>query len=662
MFESQGEYMRQCLLVSFVLILLSVGSPYLSGCTPAEKSPDAKSASVKEDSKKKPADAWTLRGRVLDDKDIPVAGVKIFVGSQAQTMGRSYFIDSLGVITDGNGRFDNQVKHLQAWRSSKLMPITFVHSDYPWKKVDIESLRNDTRVIDIGDVRLERGLYISGTVTDEKREPVANARVVIGDDSFYYPLMRYKRDKFQRNTVTDKNGGYCFKGLTSTALQNPIYTNDNNFFIVRTWTDLHAPTATTPFTLSSKDITGKDLILTVGGKIKGKVTTKDGTPIKNCRVVIDSAAHLVIEDPKTGDRFSVFSSNTLPRVRDGYYDSFSTKEPQKVIETNYDFIRSTVTDAEGNYELVGIPLGRRFSVSTGYPREFPPPFEGKPYPFGNSSSCNAGNSCDIKLTFPAEVSFTLFDADSGKPISGYVEIERANNREEGWTPVKSDGFSIRGNFIAGKINLIVSARGYQAQKKEIEVAEGEILEGLEFKLEKSRKRIRGRVIDSVTGKPVPDVEVWAYEWAQGWQGAMSLKTRTGADGSYEVVGFSGSFPGKNITHWVKVSGGTYLEKKVHGSFGNENSVEYEIELKKGCFVEGRVIAPGSTPVGMVVSCTGFPRGKMAYKSIRIEDVSGKFRFGPIKAGKHAVWVEDVRKEIEPVSGETVNVEITVLKK
>ena len=62
-----------------------------------------------------------------------------------------------------------------------------------------------------------------------------------------------------------------------------------------------------------------------------------------------------------------------------------------------------------------------------------------------------------------------------------------------------------------------------------------------------------------------------------------------------------------------------------------------------------------------LSRSGF-RGKGNRKRIRIEDESGKFRFGPVKAGKRTVWVEDVRKQLDLAAGETVNIEFVIENK
>jgi uncharacterized GH25 family protein len=87
----------------------------------------------------------------------------------------------------------------------------------------LETVKRDVRVAggavtDVGIVTVDHGRTVRGVVVDVVRQPVAGARVMIGNDAIYGGLGKFDEPYFvDRATVTDARGAFSITGLESQA-------------------------------------------------------------------------------------------------------------------------------------------------------------------------------------------------------------------------------------------------------------------------------------------------------------------------------------------------------------------------------------------------------------------------------------------------------------
>jgi beta-lactamase regulating signal transducer with metallopeptidase domain/Leucine-rich repeat (LRR) protein len=206
-----------------------------------------------------------------------------------------------------------------------------------------------------------------------------------------------------------------------------------------------------------------------------------------------------------------------------------------------------VTDREGRFRLDGAPAGTRGRLEVladgygmiginsyfrGYTGELNPdrPF----FPVD-------GTEVEIRLGPESRILGTLVEAKSGKPLADIpIWVFEKDDLAEAFPTTDAAGrFVIRG-IPAGTYRIsarVPPENSFRSRVATVQVAEGEVREGLELKAEEG-VRVVGRVLDGETGKPVERAGVHCSILEERIGAADS---RTDSDGEYHFVLLPGTY-------------------------------------------------------------------------------------------------------------------------
>lgn len=159
------------------------------------------------------------------------------------------------------------------------------------------------------DIHLDRGYALAGTVVDERRAPIAGARVLavargLSSDSATAPL--------GQRTTAGPDGRFRFEGIPGADM------------IV--WAGRPGAPMAIALAVRVPDVTDVDVVLAGGGRIEGRVTGKDGTPVDDARVTISMSVlrGFPIEVPATTEADGTF---TVELPMEGTVDSVGATKP-----------------------------------------------------------------------------------------------------------------------------------------------------------------------------------------------------------------------------------------------------------------------------------------------------------------------------------------------
>ncbi len=186
---------------------------------------------------------------------------------------------------------------------------------------------------------------------------------------------------------------------------------------------------------------------------------------------------------------------------------------------------------------------------------------------------------DALPTIPKDDAYTGVVRDSdGKPIAG-ASISAERWRESRWEVLATARSNRNGEFVLGPLprahlSAVARAEGYASERKPAKTGAR-----LEFKLKKGGNLL-GKVVDAVTGEPVPDCYLSGWSQSGDWY----EQTRTGKDGTFK---FPSVPPGRL---WLNVLPAAYLETNLGDIevYEGKDTVK-EIPVVKGGRLKGRVI-------------------------------------------------------------------------
>lgn len=388
---------------------------------------------------------------------------------------------------------------------------------------------------------------------------------------------------------------------------------------------------------------GSELLLSAGGRVKGRIVDLKGDGVKDARIVLrPSAASFLAQ--LTSRSFRWFEQ---------------------------------LSDDDGYFDFVGVPPGEGYAI-TGVADTIA-------LTQARQLSVAVGRSVEVVLRGSpgAQITGTVRRPD-GEPAPGamvgfaYLDLARVLFSVHGKNPVKADK---AGRFTiphVGPGQVAVAALSPDLALAPIEKLT--IVSGATYELDLSLRlgtELTGRVVD-VDGKPIEGARVNARTLEQPRGFDLSLVTKlvryedtTDADGRFVLRGLLAN------RFFIEAEHPSYLPaRKIWRERDAQPGTVFSLELKRGAFLSGRVVAKNGDPV------TRFrvkarsqnirrmrvgpewgqpPRRPNPYNDrspwlrngeFEIQNDAGEFRVGPLEPGKLALsvdadgFLESERQELE----------------
>lgn len=415
---------------------------------------------------------------------------------------------------------------------------------------------------EVGDVVLQPGVNLRGTIRDADGNPVAGAVAMATDAAAFSQMSQFGGmlsplsigfgEKMPFSLArSDADGRFELRGVlpigTRIQVRKPGY----------------AMTATAPIALGDRI----EVVLEPTGTARGTVVDPGGAPVPDALVYLfDEAGSFVMSRSAPDGAFSL----PLP-TRNRYH-----VEAQKQLQ---------VTSQPGD-------------TKSGW-REAP----------GDDLRIVPIDLSQDTPGFPVRV----VDAESGEPIPGaqvavgwqeyFVSIVRSIAELEGWIDFGSpaeDGVPRARGPAEGedeKGAIIVRAPGHAVAAVAVEWKAG----GIQPTVELQRgARLTGRIVAAETGEPVPDALVHATPKGLGEGDLLRYAgpkgqpvrstTRTDATGAFELTDLP---PGENVLTVLRNDRPSPEPRRIELR-GGETLSDVEIEMPRGAIVEGRVSGAGIT--------------------------------------------------------------------
>jgi RNA polymerase sigma factor (sigma-70 family) len=456
-----GKTLKVTLAALLVGGLLSTVGALASGAGD-DKPPPPKERAATPEPQSKPAAARTLRITVLDPQGKPLAGADIHAGVWTDEKGfkanRDYKTDAAGVAVV---ELPKSFTILRLWASKKPFVTLFAN----WERGEVASGKVPGQYT----FRLESPVSAGGRVVDEGGKPIAGAQVEVSLLDNLKPAqsdsrVRYNNWLAERSepAITDAEGRWHIDNVPNhPSVELYLLVTHPDYVTVEDWWQLRKANDLTTAKLLQRTAVVK---LKRGVIVRGQVTDPAGKPIPQAIVV-------------AGD------------------DPYGTHMPSKF-----------ATDAEGRYRLPALPPGlttltamapgcapqmRKVDVRAGLP---PQDFHlrpgktirlrvvdaaGKPVPGASVYLLEWKGSKSIQTNH-----------NPNHPKLPSTKIPRATNTQGvwEWTFAPNDG----------SVKLQIGKRGFAFS--ELEVAGGAPERTVTLK---ANYRITGRVVDDVTGQPLP---------------------------------------------------------------------------------------------------------------------------------------------------------------
>lgn len=205
---------------------------------------------------------WTVGGVIVDEAGKPIEGAKVSpsVNFKKRPGDTSQLGVGTNITTDANGRW--QFDYVPASKAEVYLSVD--HPDYrPWRKrVARSEFEVKANASSSAQITLEKGLNITGSVTDENGKPIAGA------------LVRTKFVNDIRKATTDEFGVYLITGCEPRVTRVAVSANGRAPEVQEVRVE--------------PDMIPVDFSLKAGGKVRVRVVDENGKGIPRARIFFQS--------------------------------------------------------------------------------------------------------------------------------------------------------------------------------------------------------------------------------------------------------------------------------------------------------------------------------------------------------------------------------------
>ncbi|MFL5357906.1 carboxypeptidase regulatory-like domain-containing protein [Archangium sp.] len=429
-------------------------------------------------------------------------------------------------------------------------------------------------------VVLRTGTALEGEVVDEKEAPLPGAQVLLLPEG----KLRGRESQDMRQALTDERGRFTLSGLGTRTYLLSVYSKAEAGEEVRTLTRSIEVRGTEPVRVR--------LQLQRSGRrvLSGLVVDDTGKPIPKVTIGLES---MKLEDPSQERWFQQESA------------------------------QSTLTGADGHFELRGLPEGSYLLTANEEGHRLEAETNGLESEGRQGLQVRAGDTgVHVVLTRLGRIHGRLVRPD-GSPVTRFTIDDEQQVDSQG-------AFDLPMHDSAPE-ELVFTAPGLAPTKREVAVKTGEVLELGEVVLSPGRE-VRGRVVDATTGAPVAGatVDVGAEPVEEGERLRLpDASTSTARDGTFTLP----HVQERPLT--LGVAHPDYLLVQLALGPGR---TEVTVALQAGATLRGRVRLPSGSRLSIVVTTHtphgGYGRGTAAQ--------GNSYELRGLPAGTYSVsaWASD----------------------
>lgn len=491
-------------------------------------------------------------GRVYDsDTGSGVAGVTM-VAYPSNIPGASTKRD---ILTDSNGTFRIPGLHAGSWRIEYRDIKGYPNMNWENRKEVVTALGQTISGLDFP---VSRGLYISGTVVNEKGEPITDGNV----------SGQLRNGRHHDSTTLDDRGSFAIYGF-GPGDSARLTIRPAGYGEIRDEVDLE-----------TEPVTGLRFVAETEATISGTVVDPSGTPLNDIRIYVTPDNEFTgfnSDESDTSGKFKIAGlSQGTYHVRRSF--EYSMSQSDKVLETIslakgehrenvrliweedgdsmsisgtvlndinepiprvqvYSWagqrnIRGT-TGSDGHFEVAGLPQGTA-NVQFQHSEHVP-----------TNQQVEAGTkNINVTMARVGAVSGHVVDAVTREPVSSFsmliVPGSYQTHMEQNYKSYHhAEGeFTVTGTYPGQDNELRFRAKGYAETAHSLQgVQSGETIENIIVELA-AENRLTGIVVDQSNN---PLSAAWIYIGAmprQEWERERARKATTDAEGRFELGGLS----------------------------------------------------------------------------------------------------------------------------
>jgi protocatechuate 3,4-dioxygenase beta subunit len=311
----------------------------------------------------------------------------------------------------------------------------------------------------------------------------------------------------------------------------------------------------------------------------------------------------------------------------------------------------TPTGSDGLFVLDGLKPGRPYDLRF---------FGGSGVGPSRTGIVPPAAGLEIVVAGAGRITGRVVDARTSRPITAYTVayvpergggglfriVDRVAGRQVTGIGEKHEVSSDDGSFVLedvppGTWSVVVEAKGYQpARAGNVVVEEGGTAKDVEVRASLGG-HLSGRVVDALTGQPVPGANVTSGSAGPAGAAAAAVagdsgeEQTTDADGTFVLDGIA---PGKVL---ITVTHPDYSD--AHQTVDvTEGAPAAEIRMSAGGAIGGVVLSDAGQPLSgadvvlQAAGDTGFGRLMAAEGSSAVTDATGHFRFDHLPAGRYTL--------------------------
>lgn len=468
-------------------------------------------------------------------------------------------------MTDGKGQFT--IRAVAAGEHT-LMAVDGEHAP---STTDVSVVDRPVTGVEI---RMKAGARIAGKVVDASKQPVPFATIrVAGADAQMFSVGA-------RQATSDSKGAFELRGLARTKLA------------VRAESEAAASTIQKLDLSEQPAVDGVELVLDQTGSIAGIVVDETGAAVAEVTV-------------------HAYPDLTSGASADLMLAGMST----------------ATTDGAGAFTIRGLPDGK-WRIDAARSSTI-----GMRWGMGGTKAKTGDTNVRVTLATPGSVKGKLVVAATSQP----PKLAMIQVGMQPPTPTSDGAFELR-EVEPGDHHITIRGPAFTDHEQRVKVEAGKTVDLGTITLQRGR-RLTGKVVDG-SGKPVADARVKVGEWLvtlEGDQGAYEnieeqqgiRSTRTGSDGSFEVVGIP--VKGTSVMASHPAAGSSTATEIAAGA---DDPPPVTITLRGFGSIAGTVTSKGKPLSRVTITLTTKGGGKQM--SFAQTDDKGSYKLAKVAEGAYIV--------------------------